>query len=941
VWRIVVSQLRHRRARALALVAGILVATTSFTVLTGTSTSQRLQVTGTVSATFRSAYDVLVRPRGSGTRMERRAGVVRPNYLSGAFGGITVTQWRRIERVPGVAVAAPIANVGYVLPEVTIPVPVPRRLLGRGRSLLRARITWISDRGLTRARDASAYLYVTPRSLEPQPGGRPASSDTDERIYARYSPREVERGGRRVPVCPDEAAVTTEGDGPFDPRYRTSLDCFSLRTGLRGAGWAPFRRGQVGVQLRWTFPVLLAAVDPEQEARLTGLRQAVVGGRYLHEGDGPRVVGRRCGGVFRGRRLPVLAASRTLVDEHAELSIAPLPARAANAMRRRWVPNPLENPLLRFLDAQRSGPVLHRVIIDPERPYRDLLASFSGDGCGPAQTVDQYWTVGPTRYRARGGGLAPRVVPPPAPETFFSASQLGSYVRAPASGRDLQFRAVLGHQGDASSISAGDVFDLPALQRVGTFDPDRLRSFDPRTALPLETYLPPALPGADAPSRRRLGDRPLAPNGNLGGYLAQPPLLLTTISAARVFAPPLYQAGRGRAPISAVRVRVAGVTGPDPLSRERIRLVAQRIAQRTGLDVDVTVGSSPAPTRVELPAGRLGRPALALAEPWVKKNVATALLATVDRKSLVLFGLILVVCALFVANAASAAVRSRRSELGVLACLGWSRSRLFAVVLGELGLIGIVAGMLGAAISMPLAAVLGVDASPVRAALAIPAAVVLALLAGAVPALRASRARPLAAVRPPVLEAGRSWRCRSLTRAATINLLRAPGRTALAVASLAIGICALTLLLAVSVAFHNGAVGTLLGDAVALQVRGGDVVAAVTMLLLGASAVADVLFLNLHDRAGEMAVLTATGWTDRDLGRLVVLEGIGIGVLGGLLGAAAGLAGAALFTAAVPGELVAICAATALAGALLAALAALAPARRLGRLPLVALLASE
>src|SRR3954454_3540556 len=115
VRRVVLAELLHRRSRSLALLLGIVVATTSFTVLTGTSDSQRLEVRGTVAKAFRGDYDVLVRPRGSRTARERRTGQLQPNFLSGLFGGIGDRQWHRIERLPGVQVAAPIANLGYVL----------------------------------------------------------------------------------------------------------------------------------------------------------------------------------------------------------------------------------------------------------------------------------------------------------------------------------------------------------------------------------------------------------------------------------------------------------------------------------------------------------------------------------------------------------------------------------------------------------------------------------------------------------------------------------------------------------------------------------------------------------------------------------------------------------------------------------------------------------
>ncbi|HET6551620.1 MAG TPA: FtsX-like permease family protein [Solirubrobacter sp.] len=309
------------------------------------------------------------------------------------------------------------------------------------------------------------------------------------------------------------------------------------------------------------------------------------------------------------------------------------------------------------------------------------------------------------------------------------------------------------------------------------------------------------------------------------------------------------------------------MTGPDPVSRERIRQAAERIATRTRLDVDFTAGASGAPTAIDLPAGRFGRPELALTEPWIRKGVATQILQAIDRKSVVLFTLILVVCALFVANATSAAVRARRSELGVLASLGWTTGRLFAVVLVEAAAVGLVAGVLGGLLALPLAALVGVDASPARAAAAVPAATALALLAGLVPAARAARADPIAAVRPAVLEARRAWRPRALSGLALVNVLRTPGRTVLGALSLAIGVCALTLLLAATLAFHDTLVGTLPGDAVAVDVRTSDFVAVSATVLLGVAAVTDVLFLNLRERSTEFATLTATGWGDRDLGR--------------------------------------------------------------------------
>ncbi len=108
--RLAWSQARFRPARTLALIAGLLVAAAAFTVLTAASRTAQLRTTGTVSANFRPAYGILVRPRGARTAQENRTGTVQPDFLSGIYGGITMAQYHQIQHIPGIHVAAPIAS---------------------------------------------------------------------------------------------------------------------------------------------------------------------------------------------------------------------------------------------------------------------------------------------------------------------------------------------------------------------------------------------------------------------------------------------------------------------------------------------------------------------------------------------------------------------------------------------------------------------------------------------------------------------------------------------------------------------------------------------------------------------------------------------------------------------------------------------------------------
>ena len=146
---------------------------------------------------------------------------------------------------------------------------------------------------------------------------------------------------------------------------------------------------------------------------------------------------------------------------------------------------------------------------------------------------------------------------------------------------------------------------------------------------------------------------------------------------------------------------------------------------------------------------------------------------------------------------------------------------------------------------------------------------------------------------------------------------------------------------AVMFAFDGTVVGTLLGDAVSVTVRGVDQLAAAATVVLAVVAVLDVMYLNVRDRAAELATLRATGWTDAALVRLVAYEGALLGLIGAVTGAGAGLAVAAWLVGEVPARLVAVSAGTAAAGVVVAGVAAIIPTVLLRRLPAARLLAEE
>jgi putative ABC transport system permease protein len=842
--------------------------------------------------------------------VESKTGTVQPDFLSGIYGGITMAQYRQIQQVPGVQVAAPIAMVGYAQLQAAIFELVPAAALaGSGRQLYRFSTTWVSGNGASRVTQPPSYLYVTPLRLT---GGYNDIPPTDGTGPGCMLPGDV---------------VLPPGTDPFGTAAQSHTGCWSRvnQYDLPPQPGGGVIHTEAGYFVEWTVPVLIAAIDPAAEAELDGLSKAVVSGGYLKENEGGN-----------GATLPVLVSSASGMNEYAQTTVRQLTA-----------PSVMPDMNAGWASAQASAPgrTVATVRTTAQQAYDAVLI-----GLGPTDTlrlprgvftgtpVAGYWSVGPVDYqRTRAGALTPRQVVN-GPSVWYS----GSPFPVSMDDEDTQYRTVTRHAKVTAQTTQPGGSQLALIKVAGVFDPARIRSFDPLSQVPLGAYQPVVAVPATAASRRMLHGGDLLPSQNLGGLVSQPVNLITTLSALPQLENSQAYAGVPAAdPISVIRVRVAGVTGPDALSRERVNAVAQQIEQRTGLDVDVVVGSSPSPVTIALPAGKFGQPPLTLAEGWVKKGLAVAILRAVDKKSVVLFTLILVVCVLFVGNAATAAVRGRRRELGVLAAVGWRRSRLFATVLGELAGIGLAAGLLAAAIAVPVSAALGLDASPGRALLAVPIAMAMAVVAGLVPAWLAARADPVSSVRPPVLPAGRAHQPRGITSLAALNVARTPGRTLIGVASLAVGIAALTMLTAVTLAFRGQIVGSLLGNAVAVQVRGVDYIAAGATVALGVLAVADVVFLNITERAAELATIRSFGWRDTTLARLVITEGAIIGVTGSLAGAGLGLGAAAWFAGQLPARLLAIAAAAVVAGILITATATLLPAALLRRLPTAHLLAEE
>lgn len=924
MWGLALARVRLDWRRSLATVLAVMFAVTSFVVLASTTHTQRVEVLQTADSAYRSSYDVLVRPAGAQSALELETGRVRPNFLSDTYGGISLQQWQQIEQLPGVEIAAPIAMVGLIWAPVTVPVDLAGEVADEGTQLFRIATT-AQSRGGFSVPSQAAYLYVTDSELRP--------GEYDSMNF----PAETVAGAVAYPCrAPQPEGKDQSVASPLDPAARYYGYCVSRQN--------PDAAFEGGLQV--SLPVMIAAIDPEAEAALVGLDATVASGRYLTGDDtlGFRPASEQ--GAPKPRKdSPVapslLAATAPEVDYGLEVTVDELSPDTAKEL----LDMKFRTDQANLVDAAvpirtiSSGPLpladLYARLVDTTRPQAQQGPDFT----------DELWTLSlmrPAAVAFEPGGDLVATASEPWLRPYYNHGWNTGWDPVPGSVGDSAYREV--QVLDSEKVVH---FGVLAFEVVGTFDPTRTVVGSPLSQVPLETYRAASVTAADPATEQALGGSEFLPNLNPADYLMAQPTVLIPLNALGIVSPTYLPrtdltqpATDVAAPISAVRVRVADVTGWDEVSQERVRLVAQQIHDSTGLAVDITMGSALAHQPVTLTQID-DRPDLHLSELWSVKGVVTTIIEQIDRKSALLFGLILLSCGLTIATIANASAQAQRTDLGVLAAVGFRPSRIRGLLLTQQAILGGVAGTIGALVSWPIALAAGVTFDPGRALPAIPVALALMVLASLPSALATARTLTLDLLHPPVRSGRHSLPVHNTLMMGLTAMTRRPLRLVRACLSIALAVAALAMLLAIAWAFQGAVVGNLLGEAVALQVRAADLVAGAILAVLGMVCVAMTLSFGAMEDAPDWAVLAATGWPPGHVTRAILTQGAFVGTAGAVLGGAAALVLTSWVTgvspAAVAAPIVIVSAAIAVASTLAAAI----PAAGLRRASIAAILAGD
>src|SRR5437763_2581452 len=116
MWRYVLLMLRRQPGKSALASGGFLLAACVLILLSATTQTTLLRANQIISQNWRPTYDLVVLPSQAQVPAEQQ---IPSDLLAGYNGGISAQQYQQIQHIAGVAVAAPIAYVGYV----QMPVP--------------------------------------------------------------------------------------------------------------------------------------------------------------------------------------------------------------------------------------------------------------------------------------------------------------------------------------------------------------------------------------------------------------------------------------------------------------------------------------------------------------------------------------------------------------------------------------------------------------------------------------------------------------------------------------------------------------------------------------------------------------------------------------------------------------------------------------------------
>ncbi|HEY4600482.1 MAG TPA: ABC transporter permease [Cerasibacillus sp.] len=628
-----------------------------------------------------------------------------------------------------------------------------------------------------------------------------------------------------------------------------------------------------------TTQALLAGIDPEQESKLVGLEKSIVpigNSRYFNEVE----FGKNVDDSYNKGYLdfPVIVSNHAFDDKQIQFTIERLDIPFEQDTANDTLENIKNKGGIDYLHTF-EGIDSQTFSYSSGEAFTLFINSMTGIDIDTGEPVETDVVADEVSWMVfRPSPLDYQPVSSPFQDQWPFAYQVNVYQTNPD-----DRPAFVGKESFREPKTFGkNSADWPQIRPnwIGFYDPSQLDiSRDPANELPMETYRPATAELViDAENRPVNPSVTLKPTDNPYDFLTNPPSMLTTIEAAEQIL--------GDLPISAIRVKVAGVTEMNEESQAILERVAREIENETGLMTDITLGSSPQLTLTHVPTINDEEAIGWLQQPWV--NIGSSI--SIFRETKIGYsGVILsvmVVAVIYVWASTLVSLLTRRKEFAVLLSIGWRPGQISRMLIIESFVLGcfvsVISWLMLGYVYMSTDTVI----SPSRFLLTGLFGFLIYLLGAIVPVIASWRIKSYETLRTGEFSRinKRFFKAKGIFFIAFNHFIGKWKRSLLSVLAIALPTGLLALFLYITFRLQGVMYTTWLGKYTALEVGAIHYTAMIVALLIAILTTAEMMWQNIAERAEEMALFKAIGWRNTSLRFLIWSEGILSGVFAAIIG---------------------------------------------------------
>lgn len=626
-----------------------------------------------------------------------------------------------------------------------------------------------------------------------------------------------------------------------------------------------------GIALDSLSTVLIAAIDPEEEKQLVGLDQAVINdgvSAYL-KSDAPVSTRFYPEIGYEKIYLPILLSNQSYANQSYTYTVSKLNLNFQNeAKAEKTIQNIVENGGEKYLEAVDTLDKQTYKFTSKDH-HKQLMENIS---FGNSEGIESLESI----LQEKPSPILYREVESPFENQWSLAYEIKTE-------KDVTDEFLTHYNLYRSpQIYGKDINEVPVIapNLVGFYDPSKLKlSIDPTNELPMETYrLPTAKYVLDDRGNPVNPPKSVIATSNPFGYIMQPPVMLTTINGAKEIL--------GEKPISAIRIKVEGVSQISDSSQNKLETVAEKIEAETGLKAEITLGSSPQPVLIHVPETNQEPDLGWMEQPWIKKGTTINIFneTKLGYTGLVVCLIIVAVMYVFAVNLVS--YLSRKKEFAILKALGWKTTKIQSLMIVESLFVGFMVALFTMMVLMIIRSY-NPGTLPLYKLLIILGSILFIYLLGALlPSLFAKKIQPVEVMKEGEisLSKARIVPVKGLISIEVNAIFSRWLRNLLTIVTIGLPSGLLIVFITVSLRLNGVLFTTWLGQYVSIEVKAPHYFSVALCFLIAILTTSEVMWQNIKERNVEISLYKALGWQDLTIRKMIYIEGGLIGFLGGILG---------------------------------------------------------